>query len=123
MSLRFQGIHHAFGAREVLRGVDLSVAAGEIVCLLGPSGDGKTTLLRLAAGLEPVQQGMVELGGRVVAEPGREVPPEQRQDLFHYKWAAMQVQLAHILARERMGRAERQHQAVVHTKLALADAI
>jgi iron(III) transport system ATP-binding protein len=85
VSLRFSGIHHAFGEREVLRGVDLSVAPGEIVCLLGPSGDGKTTLLRLAAGLEPLQRGTVELAGRVVAEPGREVPPEQRQVGFVFQ--------------------------------------
>lgn len=78
MTLGFHGIHHAYGTREVLRGIDLSVAAGEIVCLLGASGCGKTTLLRLAAGLEPLQAGRIELAGQVIAEPGREVPPERR---------------------------------------------
>jgi iron(III) transport system ATP-binding protein len=85
VSLGFFGIRHAFGEREVLRGVELQVAPGEIVCLLGPSGDGKTTLLRLAAGLEPVQQGRIEVGGRIVAEPGREVPAEQRQVGFVFQ--------------------------------------
>ena len=78
MTLRFQGIRHAYGATQVLRGIDLSVAPGEIVCLLGASGCGKTTLLRLAAGLEAVQDGVIELGGQVIAEPGRDVPPERR---------------------------------------------
>jgi iron(III) transport system ATP-binding protein len=78
MTLAFSGIRHAYGSTPVLRGIDLSVAPGEIVCLLGASGCGKTTLLRLAAGLEPVQDGAITLGGRVIAEPGRDVPPERR---------------------------------------------
>jgi iron(III) transport system ATP-binding protein len=78
MALRLEDIHHSFGAAPVLRGISLAVAPGEIVCLLGPSGDGKTTLLRIAAGLTPLQRGSVVIGGRLVAEPGREVPPEER---------------------------------------------
>jgi iron(III) transport system ATP-binding protein len=78
VALRLEGIRHAFGAHVVLRGIDLTVAPGEIVCLLGPSGDGKTTLLRIAAGLTPLQHGRVWIGGALVAEPGREVPPEDR---------------------------------------------
>jgi iron(III) transport system ATP-binding protein len=86
VTLRFTGIRHAYPGRgEVLRGIDLEVAQGEIVCLLGPSGCGKTTLLRLAAGLEPLQAGRLELGGRVIAEPGREVPPEERHVGFVFQ--------------------------------------
>ncbi|PHK96595.1 ABC transporter ATP-binding protein [Pseudoroseomonas rhizosphaerae] len=85
MSLELAGIHHAFGAREVLRGIDLSVGAGEIVCLLGPSGDGKTTLLRLVAGLEALQRGRIAIGNRVVAGEGREEPPEARHAGFVFQ--------------------------------------
>ncbi|MBB3332356.1 iron(III) transport system ATP-binding protein [Halomonas campaniensis] len=79
LALSMAGIHHAFGKRDVVKGVDLEVAPGEVVCLLGPSGCGKTTLLRIAAGLESLQQGRVVLDGQEVARPGgNTLPPEKR---------------------------------------------
>ena len=78
MSLEFRDISHRFTTEDVLRDVTLSAEAGEITCLLGPSGSGKSTLLRLAAGLERLQSGSVHLDGEVLAEPGREPPPEER---------------------------------------------
>ena len=52
-----QGIRKAFGGTEVLHGIDLSVAAGDVVAVLGPSGSGKTTLLRCANFLERADVG------------------------------------------------------------------
>ena len=62
----------------VLNGFDLQVQSGEIVCLLGPSGVGKTTALRVIAGFEKVINGYVRLGGRLVGSPFIHVPPHKR---------------------------------------------
>ncbi|MEO1135256.1 MAG: ABC transporter ATP-binding protein [Pseudomonadota bacterium] len=78
MGLSLTDISHRFGATQAVDHATLSVAPGEIVCLVGPSGCGKTTLLRLAAGLEPLQAGAVALDGETLGAPGRETPPEKR---------------------------------------------
>src|SRR5882757_7168404 len=67
-------IRKAFGATQILHGVNVEVADGEFVILVGPSGCGKSTLLRMIAGLENVTSGEVAIGGRVV----NNVPPKQR---------------------------------------------
>jgi ABC-type polar amino acid transport system ATPase subunit len=58
-SLTVRGLHLARGDRAILNGVDIEAAAGEIVALMGLSGSGKTTILRVLAGLERPDAGQV----------------------------------------------------------------
>ncbi len=51
------GLHKSFGDNEVLKGIDMTVAQGEVVCVIGPSGSGKSTLLRCITLLEEPTSG------------------------------------------------------------------
>lgn len=61
------GVRAAYGAIEVLKGVDLTVPAGAVVALLGPNGGGKTTTMKVASGLHPLSSGELRLSGRNVS--------------------------------------------------------
>jgi ABC-2 type transport system ATP-binding protein len=61
--LRLRGVSKRYGARTILKGLDLDVAAGETVAVLGPNGAGKSTLLRIASGLSRPDAGSVEVAG------------------------------------------------------------
>lgn len=76
--LTLRGIRLGYGPTTVLSDVDLEVAAGECVALLGASGSGKTSLLRAVAGFLEPQAGTVALGDRVVYGAGPTTPPERR---------------------------------------------
>jgi polar amino acid transport system ATP-binding protein len=62
-ALRVEGLHKSFGSLEVLRGIDLTVAEHEVVCLIGASGSGKSTLLRCINLLEPIDSGRIWIEG------------------------------------------------------------
>ncbi|GAB4509563.1 MAG: ABC transporter ATP-binding protein [Anaerolineae bacterium] len=64
----------SYGALDVLRGVTLTIAEGDILCLLGPSGCGKTTLLRTITGLETAEQGEILVDGAPITH----IPVHQR---------------------------------------------
>ena len=111
--LHAHGISHFYGRHQVLNNVSLTIPAGELVCLLGPSGCGKTTLLRIAAGLERLQEGRVVIDDKVVAEPGKHLPPEERgvglmfQDYALFPHLSNLRNVAFGLARPKSGAARR----------------
>ncbi|HEX8662947.1 MAG TPA: ABC transporter ATP-binding protein [Beijerinckiaceae bacterium] len=85
--LEVESLRSAYGRIEVVKGVSLSVKAGEIVALVGSNGAGKTTLLRALSGVQPVTAGRIRLAGVAIerAPPHRRVAlgmahvPEGRQ--------------------------------------------
>jgi polar amino acid transport system ATP-binding protein len=66
-------LHKSFGKSEVLRGIDLSVAEHEVVCLIGASGSGKSTLLRCVNLLEPIDSGRIVVNGEEITARGVDV--------------------------------------------------
>jgi len=75
------GLHKSFGANEVLKGIDLQVAKGEVIGIVGKSGSGKSTLLRCINGLEDFQSGSLSVDG---------------QPLLHHNAAAMRELRQHV---------------------------
>jgi ABC-type polar amino acid transport system ATPase subunit len=61
--VEIEGLHKHFGTLHVLNGIDLSVATGEVVCIIGPSGSGKSTLLRCINHLEVPERGRIRIDG------------------------------------------------------------
>ena len=71
-------VSHRFSKNVALNDISFECKAGEVTCLIGHSGCGKTTLLRLMAGLLPLQSGEIALNGSTLASPSLMVPPELR---------------------------------------------
>lgn len=72
--ISLRGLRVAYGANEVLKGIDLAIAPGSFVALLGASGCGKTTLLRTLSGFTPACGGSITVNGRDIQDQ----PPERR---------------------------------------------
>jgi iron(III) transport system ATP-binding protein len=77
-ALSFDAVEVSLGGRKVLDGFTLALSPGEIVCILGESGSGKSTALRVAAGIQRIDAGAVRINDEVVSGQGVHVPPDRR---------------------------------------------
>ncbi|MDP4591028.1 MAG: ATP-binding cassette domain-containing protein, partial [Burkholderiaceae bacterium] len=64
--------------KAAVNGVSFSLESGQIGCLLGASGSGKTTVLRSIAGFEPIEQGTITIDGELMTSADQRIPPEDR---------------------------------------------
>ncbi|MEO5884595.1 MAG: amino acid ABC transporter ATP-binding protein [Candidatus Limnocylindrales bacterium] len=78
-ALEIVGLEKAFGRLEVLRGIDLTVAEHEVVCLIGASGSGKSTLLRCINLIEPIDAGRIVIEGDEITAPAVDVDRIRRR--------------------------------------------
>ncbi|MFF2505816.1 amino acid ABC transporter ATP-binding protein [Streptomyces sp. NPDC058067] len=78
-AIEIHGLHKSFGDLEVLRGIDFTIAPGEVVCVIGPSGSGKSTLLRCANLLEQPSAGRVVVGGTDITDPDVDIDRVRRR--------------------------------------------
>ena len=115
--VRAVGVRKSFGRHQVLKGIDLEVAAGEVVALLGPSGSGKSTSLRCINHLETIDGGEIAVAGNLVGyrrQNGKkyELRPRdiatarrdvgmvfQRFNLFNHLTALENITIAPVLAK------------------------
>lgn len=77
-AISFDKVDVSIGGNQILDKIDLSLVPGEIVCLLGESGSGKSTILRVAAGIQSINGGEVWINGKLVSAKGVEVLPNER---------------------------------------------
>jgi len=93
--LSLQEIHKRFGARVLLSGLDLDVADGELIAIVGESGAGKSTLLNLIAGLDSVDAGRIVLAGQDLGELDDEQRTRLRRSHIGFVFQAFHV-LPHL---------------------------
>ena len=89
MEIVMEDVCKSIGNRRILDRVNLKVKKGEIFGIFGPTGSGKTTILRLIAGLEKQDSGVIKLRGKEVSSPNIFVPPERRNVGFVFQNLAL----------------------------------
>ena len=133
--IKAQGIHKTFGKQQVLKGIDLTLAAGKVLVIIGPSGSGKSTLLRCLNLLEVPDQGSLELGNvSLEFQPGVKLRSKdvlglrkqtgmvfQSFNLFPHMTALGNVIEAQVTVQKRQRSEAREHARQLLDKVGLAD--
>jgi len=100
--LRLCGVTKRFGARTVLNAVSLDAGQGEYVAIVGESGIGKSTLLHVIAGLEPVDCGRIEFEGIDITRLDDDAATRLRRDRFGFVFQAFHI-LPHLSVAQNVG--------------------
>src|SRR3954470_21093205 len=105
-------LRKSFGTNEVLKGIDIKVASGEVIAIIGKSGSGKSTLLRCINGLEGFQDGSLIVDGKHLLHDNPAAMRELRQhvgmifqsfNLFPHLSVVKKIMLAHTLVKKTAG--------------------
>ncbi|MGD9754866.1 MAG: amino acid ABC transporter ATP-binding protein [Acidimicrobiia bacterium] len=124
-----QKVNKSFGPLHALRDIDLDIAAGEVVVLIGPSGSGKSTLCRTVNRLEPIDSGTILFEGRPLPEEGRALAQLradvgmvfQNFNLFAHRTVLDNVTLGPIKVRRRSRTEARQEAMALLERVGIAD--
>ncbi len=122
-----EGVEKTFGALTVLRDINMTISAGETVCIIGPSGSGKSTLLRCINALAPVSKGSIRVDGIEVADEKLDKLALRRKvgmvfqqyNLFAHKTALQNVMMApiHVLKQDKAEVEERARRLLAKVRL------
>lgn len=108
LQLEVANVSKSYGDNQVLRNVSFTARRGEFVCIVGPSGTGKTTLLRCLAQLSPVSGGDIRLDGNLITAPPAELAVVfQDYSRSLLPWMRIEANVALPLRRYRLSKAER----------------
>ncbi|NRF71597.1 amino acid ABC transporter ATP-binding protein [Aquincola sp. S2] len=125
-----QSLRKRFGANEVLKGIDLAVAPGEVIAIIGRSGSGKSTLLRCINGLESFDDGALSVDGRPLRHGDAKAMRELRQhvgmifqsfNLFPHLDVGHNIMLAPGLVKQRRGAEAEARARALLERVGLAD--
>nr|WP_306663635.1 amino acid ABC transporter ATP-binding protein [Streptomyces sabulosicollis] len=127
--IELRGVNKHFGALHVLRDIDLTVGRGEVVVIIGPSGGGKSTLIRTINRLETVESGSIVVDGRPLPEEGKELARLRAEvgmvfqsfNLFAHRTVLANVMLGQTKVRRRVKQDAERRARELLDRVGLAD--